>query len=183
MKIILLRHEERYFDIGFFSSLTDNGIIRANTSLITELSYIKIDCIFSSPFLRTLQTIYPYSKKKNKKVKIEYGLYEYIHNPYFLLFQWYHTTNDIEDVDLKSIINKNYKSIVNKDDFSILENENNLEKRIKKFFDYLLKDYKNKTVLLVTHKGVINKIKDMYIKKTDMDEDFDTGMLLVHTIN
>ena len=183
MKIILLRHEERYFDIGFFSSLTDNGIIRANTSLINDLSKIKIDCIFSSPFLRTLQTIYPYSKKKNKKVKIEYGLYEYIHNPYFLLFQWYHTINDIDDVDLKSIINKNYKSIVNKDDFTILENECNLEKRIKKFFDYLLKDYKNKTVLLVTHKGVINKIKDMYIKKTDMDEDFDTGMLLVHTIN
>ena len=173
MKVILLRHEERYFDIGFFSNLTDNGIIRANTSLVSDLKKMKIDCIFSSPFIRTLQTIYPYSKKKNKKVKIEYGLYEYIHNPYFLLFPWYHTVNDIEDKDLKSIINMKYKSIVDKDDFSILEDENNLKKRIKKFFKYLLKNYKNKTVLLVTHKGVINKIKDIYVKKTDMNEDFD----------
>ena len=28
MKIILLRHEERFFDVGFFSNLTVEGLIR-----------------------------------------------------------------------------------------------------------------------------------------------------------
>ena len=183
MKIILLRHEERFFDVGFFSNLTDEGIIRSNTSLVTNLEKIKIDVIFSSPFIRTLQTIYPYCNKINKKIKIEYGLYEYIHNPYFLLFPWYHTINDIKDIDLKSIIQLKYKSVVDKNDFHILENENDLEKRIKKFFNYLLEKYKNKTVLLVTHKGVINKIKDIYIQKTDMDAEFDMGKHFTFEIN
>lgn len=173
MKIILLRHEERGYDVGFYSNLTDNGIIQS-----CKLPYklkTNIDVIFSSPFLRTLQTIYPYSINKIKKINIEYGLYEYIHNPYFLLNQWYYTTNDIADNSLKSIINNNYLSIVNKDDFFILENESNLEKRLIKFFDYLKSNYNDKTVLIVSHKGVINKIKDLYITKTDMSSRFDMG--------
>ena len=85
--------------------------------------------------------------------------------------------------DLKSIIQLKYKSVVDKNDFHILENENDLEKRIKKFFNYLLEKYKNKTVLLVTHKGVINKIKDIYIQKTDMDAEFDMGQHFTFEIN
>jgi broad specificity phosphatase PhoE len=177
MKLILLRHEERNFDIGFNSNLTDNGIIRSCTSLVKKLKKLKIDLIFSSPFIRTLQTIFPYCNKYNKKINIEYGLYEYIHNPYFLLSQWYYEISDIEDVDLKGIINKDYQSIIKKNNFTILENEDNLAKRIVLFMDYLKENYHNKTVLFVTHKGVINKIKDLYLRKTDMDNHFDMGSI------
>jgi broad specificity phosphatase PhoE len=180
MKLILLRHEERYMDIGFYSNLTDNGII--NSFLLPKkLKKLKIDVIFSSPFIRTLQTIYAYCDKYNKKVNVDYGLYEYIHNPYFLLGQWYFTIDDIKDNDLKSIINTEYSSIVTKNDFSILETELDLEKRIIKFFNYLKLNYNDKCILLVTHKGVINKIKDLYIKKTDMSADYDMGHLEIYT--
>lgn len=174
MKLILLRHEERGIDIGFYSNLTENGILKSY-SLAVILKKMKIDIIFSSPFIRTLQTIYPYCLKYNKKINIEYGLYEYLHNPYFLFVQWYYTRDHINDKQLKSIINDNYISIVNKDDFSVLENENDLEKRIKKFFKYLLLNYKDKTVLLVTHKAIVNKIKDIYLKQTNLNENFDMG--------
>ena len=182
MKLILLRHEERYYDIGFYSNLTDNGIINSLTTLPKKLDKLKIDIIFSSPFIRTLQTIYPYSNMKNKKVNLEYGLYEYIHNPYFLLYPWYYTYNDIDDEDLKSIVNLQYNSIVNKNDFNILEDENDLSERIRKFFKYLLKYHNNKTVLLVTHKGVVNKIKDIYVKSTNMSDNFEMGQLEIYDI-
>ena len=70
-----------------------------------------------------------------------------------------------------------------KDDFIVLENEKNLEKRIIPFFNYLLNNYHNKTVLLVSHKGVLNKIKDLYIKKTDLEDEFEMGSFEVYDIN
>lgn len=181
MKLILLRHEERGLDISFNSELTNKGIIKS-TLLPSKLNKYKIDVIFSSPFIRTLQTIYPYCERFNKKVNIEYGLYEYLHNPYFFINKWYYTINDIKDKDLKNIINYNYISKIKLEDFSVLENDIDLEKRIVIFFNYLYSNYHNKTVLLVTHKGVINKIKNIYIKSTDMDEEFDMGHFEVYNL-
>ena len=66
MKIILLRHEERYSDIGFFSNLTERGIENSCLFLPPKLKKLNIDVIFSSPFVRTIQTIYPYCNKYNK---------------------------------------------------------------------------------------------------------------------
>jgi broad specificity phosphatase PhoE len=181
MKLILMRHEERGHNPGFFTELTDNGIV--NSCIIPDLlKDFNIDVVFSSPFIRTLQTIYPYSKKYNKKINVDYGLYEYIHNLYFKINNWYYTLNDIKDEELKSIINNDYVSIVNKNDFKILEDEKSLENRIIKFFSYLNTNYYDKTVLLVSHKGVINKIKDVYVKKTNMDDDFEMGAIEFYTL-
>jgi broad specificity phosphatase PhoE len=181
MKVILLRHEEREYSVGFFSNLTENGII--NSCLLPQkLKKLNIDIIFSSPFIRTLQTIYLYSEESKKKVNIEYGLYEYLHNPYFLLDKWYYSTNDINDDALTSIIDSNYCSIVNKDDFYVLENELNLEIRIVKFFNYLKCNYEDKTILIVSHMGVINKIKDLYVKKTNLNNEFKPGHYEIYNI-
>ena len=174
MRLILLRHEERYSDMGFYSNLTDNGIINS-LKLPEKLKKYKIDHIYSSPFIRTLQTIYPYCDKYKKSVNVDYGLYEYIHNPYFLLIPWYGEISDIDDSDLVSIINPEYKSIVNKSDFSILETEEDLEKRVRKFIDILIEKHCDETILLVSHMGVINKIRDVYLKKTGMNELFKMG--------
>jgi len=181
MKIILLRHEERENNIGFYSNLTEDGII--NSCLLPKkLKKYNIDIIFSSPFVRTLQTIYLYSEENNKKVNVEYGLYEYLHNPFFLLSKWYYSINELNDKSLLTIINTNYNSIVNKDDFFVLENELSLERRIVKFFNYLKCNHYNKTILIVSHMGIINKIKDIYIKKTDLGEQFKMGHYEIYDI-
>lgn len=182
MRVILLRHEKRGTDIGFFSTLTDNGYIDAMV-LPNDLKKYNIDEIFSSPFTRTLETSYFTSHVLNKKVNIEYGLYEYLHNIYFSIGEWYYTIDDLKNPDLKKIVNKKYKSIVTKSDFTVLEDEASLERRIIKFFDYLINNYNNKTVLLVTHKGIINKIKNLYFEKTNMDDNFEMGSYQVFELN
>ena len=183
MKIILLRHEERGFDVGFNSNLTDKGI--SNTiDLSDKLKNLNINYIYSSPFIRTLQTIYYYSTKYNIKVNIDNGLYEYLHSPYFLINKSHYTIDNINDKDLLSIINKNYTSQVNINDLYVLENEKDIENRISIFFEYLIKNHnKNDTILIVSHKGIINKIKDMYFIKTDMDDDFPMGHFEIYNLD
>ena len=179
MKVILLRHEKREDYSGYFSNLTDDGL-KDSFKLEKKLSKMNIDKIYSSPFVRTLQTIFPYALKQNKKVNVEYALYEYKHNPYFLTEPQIYEVKDMNNEYINHIINKRYKSYVNKDEdfnFQLLENETHLENRVKKFLDYLKsnKTLKNKTLLIVTHKGVINKIKGLINKKTKMDDDFPMG--------
>ena len=64
MKIYVLRHEDRTMDLTFFSPLTKNGLDNS-IELIKHLEREKINIIYSSPYIRTLQTIYPYCKKCN----------------------------------------------------------------------------------------------------------------------
>ncbi len=186
MRLILLRHEERDLkDPRFFTELTIKGKENA-LKLMNKLSNEKIDIIFSSPFLRTLQTIYPYSNYFNQKVNVEYGLYEYIHNPLFNKENWYHSLKEYDNEKynyIYNIINKDYKSIVNKNDFIILEDKPHLENRLIKFFNYLITNYHDKTVLLVSHMGTINMIKNLYIKKTNMNDYFDMGHFEIYEIN
>ena len=81
MKIYILRHEERPSDCSFFTPLTKQGLINAK-QLVLDINKqnINIDLILSSPFIRTLQTIYPYATNKKLKINLEYGLSE-IHHP------------------------------------------------------------------------------------------------------
>ena len=181
MRVILLRHEERGVDVGFFSELTTDGFINS-MELPKKLINYNIDFIFSSPFVRTLETSFFISLNRNIPVNVEYALCEYLHSPYFLFHQWYHTIDEIKNKRLTSIVNRKYKSIITKDYFKVLEDEKNLERRIIPFFDYLLNNYPSKTILIISHKGVINKIKDLYVKKTDMDDEFPMGRFEVYNI-
>lgn len=165
MKLILLRHEKREDYPGFFSNLIHEGFIDS-IKLINKFKKYKIDEIYCSPLVRTLQTIYPYCKENKVKVNVEKGLYEYKHHPYFLIEPKLYSINDINNKSLLKIVNKNYKSQVKNSDFDyiFLEDEISLECRLKIFFNYLKNNKKleNKTILIVSHKGVINKIKKMH---------------------
>jgi len=182
MKLILLRHEERDLNNPlFFSPLTQHGIQRSY-DLISTLSMQNIDVIFCSPFLRTIETIYPTADFLHKKINIEYGFYEYIHNPKFNCQNWYHSINELLDEypEYEEIINMRYQSIIKKSDFVMdseckLEDKIELEKRIRKSMNEILTKYKENTVLIVSHAGVIQKIKDMYITETDMNDIFPMG--------
>lgn len=178
VRLILLRHEKRENFPGFYSNLTNDGLKDA-FELPKKLKKLKIDIIYTSPFIRTLQTIYPYAFKMNTKVNVEYALHEYKHNPYFFFEPSIYTIKDINNPYLESIINNNYKSIIQSTDFNFifLENEEHLKIRIQTFLNHLkkYKKYKNKNILLVAHKGVINQIKKLINKKTNMNDDFPMG--------
>lgn len=184
MKLILLRHDER--DLSnplFFTPLTDNGM-RHRYDLVEPLKKQNIDVIYASPYLRTMETIYPTAKELGKKVNVEYGIGEYIHNPKFDTTNWYHEVEELygKHPYLRDIVNMEYRSKVRKSDFHILENENDVEKRIGKFMNEMMKEHKNDTVLLVTHGGIINKIKDMYVTRTKMNADFPMGHFEIYYV-
>ena len=165
MRLILLRHEKRENYPGFFCNLTEEGF-KDSQKLIKKFQKYKIDEIYCSPLMRTLQTIYSYAVYNHKKVNPEYGLFEYKNSPYFLLEPKAFGIKDINNDELKKIINKNYKSYVNqKEIVNGIENEEELTKRVKKFLNNILKyknkKYKNKTILFVSHNGTINKIKQL----------------------
>lgn len=186
MKIILLRHEDRENYPGFYSNLTEKGFDKS-IKLIKKLNKLNIDVIYSSPYLRTLQTVYPYAVYSKKKVNVELALSEYRHNPYFLIESQIYDINYIEDDDLLSIINKKYNSVfkINNFNYILLEFEDSLEERIKLFMDNLIKNKKNKnkTILFVSHKGVINMIKKIYFKKNhSMDSKFNRGKYEIYNI-
>ena len=185
MKLILLRHEKREDYPGFYSNLTKDGF-KDSIKLINKLNKININYIYCSPLVRTLQTIHPYCIKNKKKVFIEYALHEYKHNPYFLIEPQIYDIKDINNNFLTKISDKKYKSKFKKTDFDylVLETESHLEKRLTKFLDTIKKNKKleNETILLVTHKGVINKIKKMYNLCNDMDCEFEKGHFEIITI-
>ncbi len=80
MKIYLLRHEIRDLKNPTFYSPLLNQWLRNAQKLKYTLKYIDFDIIYSSPFKRVLQTVKPYCDLSNKKVNIEYSLYEQIYN-------------------------------------------------------------------------------------------------------
>jgi broad specificity phosphatase PhoE len=182
MKLILLRHEER--DLSnplFFTPLTYRGLER-RYELVNSLIYQNIDEIYVSPFLRTIQTVMTLADELGKKLKIEYGLYEYIHNLKFNDKNWYHGVDELIErhPEVDTYIDWGYDSKVEKSDFQILEDEKSLERRIRKFMKTL--EGKDGTILLVTHMGVINKIKDMYVSRTRMNDYFGMGHFEVYYI-
>ena len=153
MKIYILRHEDRTQDCSFFAPLTSLGLDNSD-KLIEDLVKCDINLIYSSPFIRTLQTINPFSKNKKIKVNLEYGLSEIHH----------------EDIIPKKAIgilipeylanyynyNCSYKSVIKHTKIKYPEKYNDVVNRIKIFLKYLIKKFYNTNlnILLVTHQSL-----------------------------
>ena len=82
MSLYLLRHCERYKSPEFHTHLTEYGRAEAER-LVPELQKLDLDYIYASPFVRTLETIEPFSRFKNIPVRLENSIYECIREPYF----------------------------------------------------------------------------------------------------
>ena len=180
MKIILLRHEERYEDPTFFTELTSHGKMEANSKIIKLLSKHKNDHIYCSPFLRTIQTVYPYCLKLNKKINIEYSLYEYVHSFQFNSSNWKEKFENIPDdknTKFSDIIDQDYVSLINVDDIQFREDSTNLLNRTLSFIKFLISKHKDSkdTILLVTHMAVINSIKFIFDNTTSLDSEYPCG--------
>lgn len=150
MKIYILRHEERGNETNIMTPLNYTGVINSEL-LINTLENEKIDLIFSSPFVRTLQTIYPYSISSNIKINVDYSLCEY-HSRRLINKSDYgkYLPNNI----LKLFnYNPDYKSLIKPEDIFYPESNFDCLSRVKSFLRYIIKSYKNtdKNILIVTH--------------------------------
>ena len=158
MKIYILRHEDRTQDATFFSPLTKLGL-ENSVKLSDTLEKLNITTIYSSPFIRTLQTVYPFAKKSNLKVKLDYALSE-IKSDY-LIPKNSHDTRLPEYMNEPFLVEANYRSCVETEDIKYPEKELDVQIRVKKFLKNIIQNYgqnENDTILLVTHQVVCNVI-------------------------
>lgn len=157
MKIYVLRHEDRTQDCSFFAPLTLNGLNNAK-KLISKLTDLKINLIFSSPFIRTLQTIYPYIKNTDQTINLEYGLSE-LHHPDII-------SPKAVGISLPEYLSENfnynpqYKTIIKPTDILYPEQEKHVMLRVKKVLKDIISKYYNTNlnIVLVSHQSICNCI-------------------------
>ena len=181
MRLFVMRHCERnVLDCSFESPLLPIGIHNAK-NLYSQMNFMNIDTIYSSPFLRTIQTGDFYSKIKNIPINIDYSLAE------FLL--------PIDKYRMKSIYN--YKIPINwrnnfiiktedmlVDKYDITESFNDCVKRVYNFLVHIIEKYKytKKNILLVTHMSIVNIILDLLenninMKEFNIDKPYPMGLI------
>jgi broad specificity phosphatase PhoE len=157
MKIYILRHEDRTMDGTFFSPLTADGLENA-VKLIEVLDRCKIDYIYSSPFIRTLQTVYPYVKKRNLKINVDHSLSE-IQHPHLIPVKSF-------QINLPTYIaeqfccNPAYISTLDPIRHNYPEDDRSVCSRVKAFLAKLIREKinTNHNILIVTHQIVCNCI-------------------------
>ena len=179
MKIYILRHEDRTQDATFFSPLTKNGLENSN-KLIDILKKLNIKTIYSSPFIRTLQTIYPFAKANELSVKIDYGLSE-IKSDY-LIPKNSHAIRLPEYLNGPFLISADYRSSIEAEDLKFPENELDVQKRTKAFLKNVIGNHGNSddNILIVTHQVVCNiflKIVNKFSQKLEVTNNYPIGGL------
>ena len=154
MKIFILRHEKRFRNHTFFTSLNEEGI-RDSFHLKDKLIECNFHEIYSSPYKRTIQTIEPYLLSLNKKVKIDYSLNE------ALTFD--EDNSNIKDINKddiygKNLIDFNYKPFLNFNELKYPESNIDLIGRSSNFLNHIKQKYDNtnKNILLVSHMSTLN---------------------------
>jgi len=166
MKIFILRHEDRPQDCSFFSPLTKVGL-ENSVELIKILDKCEINLIFSSPFIRTLQTIYPYASSKNLYINVDYSLSE-LHHPDLIPKQ-------AVGMSLPEYLAESFKvdpecvSKIKPDEIVYPETQKDLELRVRRFFkELMIKYHKTKyNIVIVTHKAVCGVILNIIAKIND----------------
>ena len=164
MKLYILSHEDRTQDATFFSPLTKQGLENA-TKLIEELEKVKISHIYCSPYIRTLQTIHPYCKKHNLKIKLEYGLGEINHED--IIPKKSYQVRLPEYMGELFNYEPNYNEKFAPEEFSYPENEKNVYKRVRDILKYIISVHNttNDNIVLVTHQ-IVCKLILKIVKKT-----------------
>ena len=176
MKIIIMRHFKRGGSPLYDTSLTDEGKKDAK-NIVFELNKLKIDNIYCSPFLRTIQSIYPFANRYKKLINIDTALYEGTNDKSFndLNTMNHHDQHNKKYPYLAEIINKNYRNSLLI--YSIIPQEGNkrIIARVHKFIKKLISENKNNTILLVTHQCICNAVKKYFDDSVKLNDDFPMG--------
>jgi broad specificity phosphatase PhoE len=157
MKIYILRHEDRTQDCSFFAPLTESGLSNAQT-LVDKLKEVNINLIFSSPFIRTLQTVYPYAKDAELKINLEYGLAE-LHHPDIIPVKAVGISLP-EYLAINFNYEPSYKTIIKPTDIEYPESDKKVTNRVKRVLREIISKYfeTNSNILLVSHQSMCNAI-------------------------
>jgi len=178
MKLYILRHELRPMDDNsFYVELLPDGVNNAENSLKELLNSLNIDIIFSSPFIRTLQTVRPYAIDKKLKIKTDYGIAEAIQCSSFK--ENFNITLSNKEKNIYNVDHL-YTSVWNKSSLKYRESHSQIRYRTKVFINYIKRTYENtdKKILVVTHMSIVNYILSLLTSKDrKYDDNYDMGRL------
>lgn len=157
MKIYILRHEDRTQDATFFSPLTSGGLENAE-KLIDVLNKLNITHIYSSPFIRTLQTIYPFAKANNLKIKLEYGLSEIQHED--IIPKKSYQVRIPEYMAELFNYDKNYTEVFAPEKLNYPETEPKVLERVREVMRHIVSIHgpTNDNIIIVTHQMVCKSL-------------------------
>jgi len=162
MKIYILTHFSEIDPHAFSSQLDIQGLENAD-KIIGHLKDRKIDKIYCSPYLKTIQTIYPFCNKYNKQMNIEPAFHD-------AMFKSIDANVDIHICRnyanhfgysyISDCINYHYKPKLFSSNISLRENDMIVKNRIFSFLHNICHRYKkkDKNILIVTHKIITNFI-------------------------
>ena len=164
MKIYILRHEDRTMDATFFSPLTQEGLDNS-VKLIDILGKHSINCIFTSPFIRTIQTIHPYAKSRSLKLNIEHCLSE-IQHPHLIPVKSYQINLPLYIAEQFNY-NPDYVSMMDPSSHNYPETAESVASRTKKFLTKILSEMMDTdlNIIIVTHQIICNNLIKMTSKK------------------
>ena len=170
MKIYFLRHEKRPQEQTFEISLTDIGHQNAQ-KLIPLLDSLSIQQIYSSPFLRCLETLHPFCKNNDKNINVENSLYEFVTERLFTQSNYKQSLTSSQKS--KYLVNQDYTSFFDIENLLFPQNEELMEERVYAFLNYLINQYQNQeiSILLCGHKKIVDKIFTLYLKEHDLVEE------------
>ena len=163
MRVFVLRHAERSeHDATFHSPLIQDGLATAQSLSHTLTSHNpRFTHIYSSPFVRCIQTIYPYCVQSDTpRVRIENALYEFIHkngghDPMTFRQSWDPSTYP----QLNVCISSSYASWWPLAAIEFNESEVAMRTRVQGFYHQLKESHgDDEVILLVTHQSAINAL-------------------------
>ena len=179
MEIFTLRHEERYNRIYLDTPLNGYGITNSETSVLKELQKYNFNEIYTSPFLRCLQTITPYVNSLDYylPVNIEYGFCEFLRKDYFTNKSKLTLEEDIyKEYNLLTPDNY-YKPVYSESDTKniIPEEIDNVKERVQNTLSNIISKYnihENKRILICSHYSVISCIMNYFDGEIDINNKF-----------
>jgi broad specificity phosphatase PhoE len=164
MKIYFLRHEKRPQEQTFEISLTEEGHQNAQ-KLIPLLDSLSIQQIYSSPFIRCLETLLPFCKSNGKNINVENSLYEFVTERLFTHSNYNQSLTPFQKSNY--LVNQDYTSFFNIENLLFPQTEEFMEERMYAFLNHLINQYQNQeiSILLCGHKKIVDKIYTLYLKE------------------
>jgi len=176
MKLYVIANLDKVNDYTLFAPLTKKGLSDSK-KLVKLLKKLNITHLYSSPYVNALQTIYPYAKKKNINISIDYSLVDHIKD--YLVAKKSYNNELPKYVSKRFKGDENYESATHHEDLKFNESNKDLHKRLKNILRQIIFNHNksDNNILVITHKIPINRI--MLIgsksKHTDIPRDYPTN--------
>lgn len=176
MRLYIVANLDKVKDYTLYAPLTKKGLSDSK-KLMKLLRKLQITHLYSSPYVNALQTIYPYAKKKNLNVAIDYSLVDHIKD--------YLVAKKSFNNELPKYIEKrfkgleNYESATHPEDLRFNESDKDLQHRIKNLLRQIIRNHNRRddNVLIVSHKIPINTVMKIGSQSnhTNIPKDYPTN--------